>query len=233
MCKVNGESYSKVIKTDKYQDAINSLLLHINTYVMPTNKMTYAEKYAPLKELAQKKYEDLDTFKKAINDAIKECYEYQFVPINWNLILQKEEEGELFLFKINCKDYEKGCVGKKDLQTIYWEDVLTENSMHQLNANGEIFMRKSLDTRPFAYKVGEKLVNKKDTQGHSIPDNIYNEIFLFSNKEKKESELSKDALQYLKNELVTIKDVKHEIIKDERFYNETKYFFSLPYKGKL
>jgi len=112
---------------------------------------------------------------------------------------------------------------------MYWEDVLTNGSKHQLCAGAEIFMREPVAKEsPVKHRVGSKLVNKRDKDGNTIPEQIYSELYLFYNG--KVDSISDEAKKYISEEKVSVKDVKHEIIKDKRFYGETKYLFHCPIK---
>ena len=166
---------------------------------------------------------------------MKECYVCEFVPIDWNVVTEKQNNSELFLFKIHSKDDEPKATGKKDLQTMYWEDVFSDGSKHQLCAGAEIFMRKPVAKEsPVKHEIGSKLVNKRDKDGNTIPEKIYREIYAYANGKK--NGISTEAKMYIDEQKVVIKDVKHVIIKDRRFYGETKYMFHCPitinYKAK-
>lgn len=193
-------------------------------------KERYVKKYPLLEKFVVNKYTDKSKFDAEINETLKECYVCEFVPIDWSLVTEKQNNDELFLFKIHCKDYEPKTTGKKDLQTMYWEDVLTDGSKHQLCAGAEIFMREPVaNESPIKHRVGSKVVNKKDKDGKIIPEQIYREIYLYVNGKKKD--ISTEAQKYIDEQKAIIKDVKHEIIKDKRFYGEEpKYMFHCPIK---
>lgn len=189
----------------------------------------YVEKYPLLEKFVSNTYTDKAIFDAEVIETLKECYVCEFVPIDWNVVSEKHNNAELFLFKIHCKDYEPNTTGKKDLQTMYWEDVLTEGSMHQLCAGAEIFMREPVAKEsPVKHRVGSKFVNKRDVDGHTIPEHIYKEIFSYVNGKTKI--ISVEAKKYIDEKKVTIKDVRFEIVKNNRFYGETKYMFHCPIK---
>lgn len=192
-------------------------------------KERYVKKYPLLEKFVVNKYTDKSKFDAEINETLKECYVCEFVPIDWSLVTEKQNNDELFLFKIHCKDYEQKTTGKKDLQTLYWEDVLTDGSKHQLCAGAEIFMREPVaDESPIKHSVGSKMINKRDKDGKTIPEQVYREIYLNANGKK--INISTEAQSYIDEQKAIIKDVKHEIIKDRRFYGETKYMFHCPIK---
>ena len=193
-------------------------------------KERYLEKYPLLEKVATTTYMDKSIFDAEINEILKECYVCEFVPIDWNFVIEKQNNEELFLFKILCKDYKPNSIGKKDLQTMYWEDVLSNGSYHQLCAGAEIFMREPVTEKsPLVHSVGSKIVNKRDKNGNTIPEQIYREIYLYANGKK--TTISAAAKKYIDEKNAVIKDVKHEIIKDKRFYGEdVKYIFHCPIK---
>ena len=192
-------------------------------------KERYVKKYPLLEKFVVNKYTDKSKFDAEINETLKECYVCEFMPIDWSLVIEKQNNAELFLFKIHCKDYLSNAIGKKDLQTMYWEDVLSDGSKHQLCAGAEIFMRKPVAKEsPIKHSVGSKLVNKRDKDGNTIPEQIYKEIYLYANGKTKD--ISAEAQRYIFEQKAVIKDVKHEIIKDKRFYGEAKYMFHCPIK---
>lgn len=216
----NGITYGEMGKSDP-QKAIQCLQKIIAE--------RYVSKYLLLEEYVSNAYTDKSKFDAAITETLKQCYVCEFEPIDWNLVVEKQNNGELFLFKIHCKDYMPKVSGKKDLQTLYWEDVLSEGSKHQLCAGAEIFMRKPVAKAPRKkHSVGSKLVNKKDSDGNTIPERIYSEIYLYVNG--KTESISAEAQRYIDEQKAVIKDVKHEIIKDKRFYGETKFMFHCPVK---
>lgn len=187
----------------------------------------YAKKYPPLEQIINQEYSDKKSFDNEVKEALKECYVCEFVPINWDVVSKKQNSTDLFLFKIHCKDYLPKATGKKDLQTMYWEDVLSDSSNHQLCGGAEIFMREPVPKEsPVKHAKGSKLVNKRDKDGNTIPEQIYREIYLYANDKKQD--ISTEAKKYITDKKVIIKDVKHEIIKDRRFYGETKYMFHCP-----
>ena len=190
-------------------------------------KERYVSKYPILEKFVLNTYTDKSKFDAEINDALKECYVCEFVPIDWNIVVEKQQNEELFLFKIECKDYKPKSSGNKDLQTMYWEDVLSDGSKHQLCAGAEIFMRNPIAKEsPVRHRVGSKLVNRRDNEGKTIPEHIYREIYDYANG--KVSSISADAQIYYGKAI--IKDVKYDIVKDKRFYGEPKYMFHCPIK---
>ncbi len=213
---------------EKYSDMGKSDPVKAIQCLQKIIKNQYVNKYPLLEKFVQNTYTDKTKFDAEIKEVLNECYVCEFKPINWNVVTEKQNNAELFLFKICCKDYKPEAIGKKDLQAMYWEDVLSDGSEHQLCAGAEIFMRKPVSKEaPVKHSVGSKLVNRKDKDGNTIPDQIYREIYSYANGKLKD--LSAEAKKCL--EKAVIKDVKHEIVKDKRFYGEEpKYMFHCPIK---
>jgi CRISPR-associated protein Cpf1 len=219
----NGVSYGEMGK-DNPTKAIQCLQKII--------KERYVNKYPLLEKFVTNTYTDKSKFDAEINESLQECYVCEFVPIDWNIVTERQNNAELFLFEIHCKDYQRGISGKKDLQTMYWEDVLSDGSKHQLCAGAEIFMREPVaNESPIKHKVGSKMVNKRYKEEDiikTIPEKIYREIYMYANGKTKD--ISPEARKYIDEQKAIIKDVKHEIVKDNRFYGEPKYMFHCPIK---
>lgn len=172
-------------------------------------------------------YENLASF---YNEITSQGYKVSFVNISANDIDMLVNEGKLFLFKIFNKDYSEGSHGKKNLHTLYWENIFNEENLKdtilKLNGEAEIFFRKKSIVKPFVHRVGEKLLNKRDKSGMPIPDSVYHELYNFYNGKISESELTNSARQYKDN--VIVKDVTHEIVKDRR-YTQNHFQFHVPF----
>ena len=202
-------------------------------------KTKYIKKYPTLKTIANGDYSDKKKFDADISEVLKDCYICSFENIDWDLVQKKEKNGDLFLLKIWCKDFAEKSNGHKNLQTLYWENVLSENSKHQLCAGAEIFMRKPIDNKkPYVHEANSIIICKK-----GVPDFIYEKVKLIirQNKSATEMELreiikknSKEILSTMNTDfdlsLLKFSKKEHEIIKDKRFYGENKYFFYCPIK---
>lgn len=202
-------------------------------------KTKYIKKYPALKTIANGDYSDKKKFDADISEVLKDCYICSFENIDWDLVQKKEKNGDLFLLKIWCKDFAEKSNGHKNLQTLYWENVLSENSKHQLCAGAEIFMRKPIDNKkPYVHEANSIIICKK-----GVPDFIYEKVKLIirQNKSATEMELreiikknSKEILSTMNTDfdlsLLKFSKKEHEIIKDKRFYGENKYFFYCPIK---
>ena len=170
-------------------------------------------------------YEDISAFYNEVSD---QGYKLSFFPIPDSQIDTWVNEGKLFLFQIYNKDFAPGAKGKPNLHTLYWKATFSlenlKDIVFKLNGEAELFYRRSSIKKPYSHKIGEKMVNRITKDGRPIPDAIFGELFRYFNNSSKTS-LSDEAKKYL--DFVTVKDVKHEIIKDKR-YTEDKFEFHVP-----
>lgn len=199
----------------------------------------YKIKYPALNEILNKEYSEKKEFDADIKEALNHCYICTFSNIDWELIEKKEEAGDLFLFKIWTKDFSNKSDGNKNLQTLYWENILSEKSMHQLCGGAQIFMRNPIENKkPYIHKANELILCKK-----GVPSNIQKEIkkIIQENQFSSEKEITEFIKKNEKNILSTTNSdfnlsslkfskKKHDIIKDKRFFYENKYFFYCPIK---
>lgn len=182
-----------------------------------------------------RKTDEYNTLSEFYNDTTNACYEIAFDNINFEVLRSMDK---FYLFQIYNKDFStgrdggNGSTGKPNMHTKYWKMLFDENNLKdvifKLDGQGaEIFMREQVAKEaPITHKVGSKLVNRRDRDGNTIPEQLYREIFLYVNG--KQESLSSEARKYIELDKVKIKNVKHKIIKDSRFYGETKYLFHCP-----
>lgn len=209
------------------------------------NLIEYFKKCAPLHESLSpfkdqfekvwRKTEDYNTLSEFYKDTANACYEISFENIDFQQLCSMDK---CWLFQIYNKDFSigkdggNGSTGKPNLHTIYWKMLFDEtnlkNVIFKLDGQGaEIFMREPVPKEsPTKHPVGSKIVNKRDKDGNTIPEHVFREIYLYANGKTKD--ISNVARKYIDEGKAVIKDVKHEIIKDNRFYGEPKYIFHCP-----
>lgn len=160
-------------------------------------------------------------------------YNIQFADVPATYVDELVEQGKLYLFQIYNKDFSEKSKGKKNLHTLYFENLFSkenlENVVFKLDGGAEVFYRPASIKDPVKHRLGEKLVNKTYEENGvtvHIDDDLYREIYNWANKGSR-SKLSPKAEVLVHSGKVTIKDVKHELIKDRR-YTEPKYGFHVP-----
>ncbi len=173
-----------------------------------------------------KAYEDIAGF---YRDIANQAYKITFSNIPVRQINDWIDNGQLYLFQLYNKDYAEGAHGRKNLHTLYWENLFTDENLSnlvlKLNGQAELFCRPQSIKKPVSHKMGSKMLNRRDKSGMPIPESIYRSLYQFYNGKKKESELTAAEKQYM--DQVIVKDVTHEIIKDRR-YTRQEYFFHVP-----
>ena len=173
-----------------------------------------------------KTYEDIAGF---YRDIANQAYKITFSDIPVRQINEWIDNGQLYLFQLYNKDYAEGAHGRKNLHTLYWENLFTDENLNnlvlKLNGQAELFCRPQSIKKPVSHKMGSKMLNRRYKSGKPIPESIYRSLYQFYNGKKKESELTAAEKHYM--DQVIVKDVTHEIIKDRR-YTRQEYFFHVP-----
>ncbi len=107
------------------------------------------------------------------HDVETDGYKIYFEDISEEYIKEKNEKGELFLFKIHNKDWNlkdgKIKTGTKNIHTLYFESLFSEenienNFLFKLNGNAELFFRPKTEEEKLGYKEDKnknKVINHK------------------------------------------------------------------------
>ena len=172
-------------------------------------------------------YKDMSDFYKEVE---LQGYKITFQKISSSKIDSLVDSGKLFLFQIYNKDFAEKSSGKKNLHTLYWENLFSEENLKdiclKLNGEVELFYRPANENiKIVKHEKGSVLVNRTTTDEKSIPEEIYQEIYQFKNNMI--SEISKEAKELLDSGTVVCKEAKHEITKDKHF-TEATYLFHCP-----
>ncbi len=90
------------------------------------------------------KYDSLKSF---YTDVEQQSYKIIFSKISTTFIDSLVKNGELYLFEIYNKDFSPNSRGRKNLHTMYWEALFSEENLNELkyklNGKAEIFYRKA------------------------------------------------------------------------------------------
>ena len=171
-------------------------------------------------------YEDISSF---YSEIAKQTYKISFVTISEQQVNKWVDDGQLYLFKLYNKDYAEGAHGRKNLHTLYWENLFSDENLSnlvlKLGGQAELFYRPQSIKKPVTHKIGSKMLNRRDKSGMPIPESIYRSLYQYFNGKKDESELTAAERTYI--DQVVVKDVTHEITKDRR-YTKPEYFFHCP-----
>lgn len=172
-------------------------------------------------------YEDMSGFYKEVE---LQGYKVSFQKISENYINNLVNSGKLYLFQIYNKDFAEKSTGRKNLHTLYWENLFSEENLRdvclKLNGEAELFFRpKSENLKETKHKKGSVLVNKTTAGGETIPENLYQEIYKYENKMA--DSISEEAKKLLNSGNVICRKADYEITKDRRFTQDT-YLFHCP-----
>ncbi len=216
--------------TEAVKDWISFCMTFVHSY-----KSTCIYDFSSLGDCSQ--FKQVDQFYKEINLLL---YKIWFVNVTAEKINSLVDSGKLFLFQIYNKDYStgkdggNGSTGKKNLHTMYWENLFSEENLRdvclKLNGDAELFWRDANpDVKDVCHKKGSVLVNRTTSDGETIPEEIYQEIYKFKNpnKQEKSFKLSDTAKELLDSGKVGFKEAKFDIIKDRHFTQKT-YLFHCP-----
>lgn len=191
-----------------------------------TNHQSYKDYHFCWKESSD--YNDISEF---YADVINSCYQLKFEKVSFDCLLRLVNEGKLFLFQIYNKDFAEKATGKKNLHTLYWENLFSDENLQdvvlKLNGEAELFWREASIKKDkiTVHKKGSILVNRTTTDGTSIPEAIYQEIYQFKNKMA--DSISDEAQRLLEAGTVVCKVATHDIVKDKHF-TENTYLFHCP-----
>lgn len=172
-------------------------------------------------------YEDMSGFYKEVE---LQGYKLSFKKVASKTIDDYINTGKLFLFQIYNKDFAEKSTGKKNLHTLYWGNLFSEENLKdvclKLNGEAELFYRPAnKDLKVIKHVKGSILVNRTTFDGQTIPEELYQEIYQFKNNMIKS--ISDKAKEYLDSGKVLFKEATHDITKDRHFTQDT-YLFHCP-----
>ena len=226
-----GKGYVAMHKKKYSEEDDADAILHAQQLI----QQNYLKNYPLLASVVNRQYLSKNEFQTDVEAVLSGYAQCQYTPIDWSLIERYANEGMIYVFRIHSKDYKGNSKGKRDLQTIYWEDVLSGNSQHQLAAYGEIFRREAISPhkrKPIRHLKGSILVNKHDADGNPISDSIYTIVYsILNNKDLPKTVDKKDverAQLLIDKKKIVYKEAWMDITKDARFYDEAKYFLHNP-----
>lgn len=174
-----------------------------------------------------KKAEEYSSLDELFADASEKAFLMKMVKVSAAKIDALVEEGSFFLFKIHNQDFVEKFHGTKNLYTLYWEYLFSEQNMKnptvKLNGGAEFFYRPATGEMKNTHPAGSMLVNHKDKYGSVLPSDVRYEIYEYANGHIKT--LSEKAKIYFN--LAVIHPAKYSLYKDRR-YHEDQFFFHVP-----
>jgi hypothetical protein len=79
-----------------------------------------------------------------------------FYDISESCINKLVEEGKIFLFQIYTRDFSKKSLGNKNLQTMYWDEIFSENSSIKLLNSCTLFFKEvMIKKNKFSYDIAK------------------------------------------------------------------------------
>lgn len=171
-------------------------------------------------------YADISEFYREITE---QGYKISFTKIAESEIQNLVGCGKLFLFQIYNKDFAENSCGSKNLHTLYWENLFSEENLKdavlKLNGEAELFFRPQVikEDKIITHKKDSYLVNRIGKDGKRIPETFYQEIYKKANGMI--DQISDEAKEFEKNAVV--KKANHDIVKDRRF-TQNVYQFHCP-----
>lgn len=176
---------------------------------------------------ATSSYEDMSEF---YNEVAQQGYRISFQDVSSQSIDSFVSSGKLFLFQIYNKDFAKKADGKKNLHTLYFENLFSEENLKdvviKLNGEAELFFRPANDKMKLhIHKKDSVLVNRTTSDGVTIPENLYEEIYKYKNGMV--ASISDIAENLLNSGTVVFKNARYDITKD-RHYSVDTYLFHCP-----
>ncbi len=210
---------SQSYKNESFNFSKEDLLLFVEYYKQRA-KEYYSHFNFTLKDSC-----DYASFTELVEDIDENAYQIKFVPTSYKNLLRLVNEGKLYLFDIKNKDYGPGVHGKKNLHTLYWEQLFSQENLEnltiKLNAKSILFCRPQVVANPMTHKKGSILLNRKDKNGLPIPEPIYQQLYKHVNGKLAEAKLNDETKGYLGK--IVAKEAQYAITKDNR-YTKQKYF---------
>lgn len=166
-------------KYSEDQDVINDKeLLQRIKKVLETRVIFFPEFKTFINKIDKNQYEDAKSLAREISEG--SFYNVSFVPVSEEYVTQgkynviKNKKGDtakklLYLFQIKNKDWNEGATGAKNLHTLYFENLFSDenevkNFILKLNGQAEIFYRPKVSAEQLGYKKdkqGKKVINHK------------------------------------------------------------------------
>lgn len=163
-------------------------------------------------------------------DIEKNSWKVWFEKVSDYYVKTNVDNGELYLFEIYNKDFSESRTGNKNVHTLYWEALFSEDNIQypviKLNGKAEIFFRKA------SMRKDTEKRTTKPTAHSIVPYRRYTEDkFLFHCPISLNFTSSQQRINDTINRVLTEKDVN--IIGIDRGEKHLAYYTIMDQKGKI
>lgn len=108
--------------------------------------------------------EDYESVKEFGDELTEQSYLYWFAGADEDGITAEADAGRLFLFRIHRQDFSPNAYGRKDLHTLYWDQLFTEENRRdrkfKVCGGAQIYFRRASIPRRVTHRKGDVLQNK-------------------------------------------------------------------------
>lgn len=235
-CGIFGTKYS-----DDQEKLNDQELIQRMKKVLETREKFFPEFSKIIQKINNTKYETAKELAREISEGA--FYNISFVPISSSYLYKgiyefsKNKKGDtkmrhLYLFKIKNKDWNEGSTGTKNLHTLYFESLFSNENIAQnfpikLNGQAEIFYRPKTEAK--------KLGMKKDKQGNEVINHKrYNENKVFFHVPLTLNRTKSDPFKFnaqVNNFLANNPDIN--VIGVDRGEKHLAYYSVISQKGKI
>lgn len=220
----------------KYNDEQNEQAAIKNAKEIIETVYSPQRKYKLLGDVLPKEYADKKEFRQDVESLLDKIYGLNFVSVDEADIYRQNQEGNLYLFQINNKDFRKTTKGRKNLHTYYFEALFDPSKRIKLNSAVEFYFRpQNKDLKTKEAKTGKKEVI--DHRRYS-EDKFFIHLSIILNFGKEKIRNNVGAIKgYAKklNAKISEKIIQNEvkIIGIDRGENNLAYYAIIDPKGKL
>lgn len=146
---------------DSCHQLINFFKDNINEYKVKPND-EYGWEVFDFKFSPTTSYEDISQFYKEVD---QQGYKIWFKDISKTYIDDCVDKGEVYLFQIYNKDFSIHSKGKKNLHTLYWQEIFSheniEDTIYKLSGKAELFFRRASIKENITHPKNQKIQNKQ------------------------------------------------------------------------
>lgn len=107
---------------------------------------------------------DYQSVKEFSDELTEQSYLYWFAGADEDRITAEADAGRLFLFRIHRQDFSPNAYGRKDLHTLYWDQLFTEENRRdrkfKVCGGAQVYFRKASIPRRVTHRKGDILQNK-------------------------------------------------------------------------